>query len=294
MATNSHENALPCSQNLLEQLCRCQGRRSISDHLHACIRRRHTGGGAGGCAAGRDRAPGQAGVVVMAGRVDLRAHRTGRVRHEVLGTAFNGADDVRGSDIAAHARIGHDRASKVGVLTTCRRGTAKRGALTASEAETDRHVHEPAPGRPCRRGKESSKRLEGHGAGSCSNDLHGHRKGARCKEQALECLMPNCFHPDMICAKQEVTSTCQNSPYMPESLLPALVRSRTRHSFHLGVACGYGAARRAMYSNALPPNVAGRRGPSCVQDPSDAHPCPPGARHRVAREGELFGQASQI
>ena len=196
----SHENALPCSQNLLEQLCRCQGRRSKSDHLHACIRRRHTGGGAGGCTAGRDRAPGQAGVVVMAAGVDLRAHRTGRVRHEVLGTAFNGADDVRGSDIAAHARIGHDRASKVGVLTTCRRGTAKRGALTASEAETGRHVHEPAPGRPCRRGKESSKRLEGHGAGSCSNDLHGHRKGARCKEQALECLMPNGFHSDMSCA----------------------------------------------------------------------------------------------
>ena len=81
----------------------------------------------------------------MAAGVDLRAHRTGRVRHEVLGTAFNGADDVRGSDIAAHARIGHDRASKVGVLTTCRRGTAKRGALTASEAETGRHVHENQP-----------------------------------------------------------------------------------------------------------------------------------------------------
>ena len=168
---------------LLEQLRRCQGRRRKSDHLHACIRRRCTGRGAGGCAAGRDRAPGQAGVVVMAAGVDLGTHRTGRVRHKVLGTACNGAHDARGSDIAAHARIGHDRASKVGVLATCRRGTAKRGALTASEAETGRHVHEPAPGRPCRRGKESSKRLEGHGAGSCSNDLHGHRKGARCKSR---------------------------------------------------------------------------------------------------------------
>ena len=175
---------------LLQQLCRCQGRRRESDHLHACIRRRRTGGGG---STGRDRAPGQAGVVVMGAGVDLGAHRTGRVRHEVLRPAGDGAHDVCGSDIAAHACIGHDRASKVGVLAACRRGTAKRGALTASEAETGRYLHEPAPSRPCRRSKESSHRLEGHGAGSCSNDLHGHRKGTRCKEQALECLMPKCL-----------------------------------------------------------------------------------------------------
>ena len=173
-----------CTLLLLQQLCRCQGRRRKSDHLHACARRRCRTGG--GCAAGRDRAPGQAGIVVMVAGVDLGAHRTGGVRHEVLGTAGNGAHDIRGSDVAAHACIRHDRASKVGILAACRRGTAKRGALTASEAETGRYLHEPAPSRPCRRSKESSHRLEGHGASSCSNDLHGHREGARCKEQALE------------------------------------------------------------------------------------------------------------
>ena len=181
----------------LEHLCRRQSRRHKSDHLHACVRsRRLTGCGR---AAGRDRAPRQARVVVMAAGVHLGTHRTGGVRHEVLGTAGNGAPDVRGCDIAAHACIGHHRARKIGVLTACRSCAAKGGALTATKAETGWHVEEPAPSRPCWRSKEASKHLEGHGAGSCSDDLHGHRKCARCKERAPDCLVPKCLSPNQQC-----------------------------------------------------------------------------------------------
>ena len=201
----------------------------------------------------------------MGAGVDLSTHRTSGVRHEVLGTAGNGAHDIRGSDVAAHACIRHDRASKVGILAACRRGTAKRSALTASEAETGRYLREPAPSRPCRRSKESSHRLEGHGASSCSNDLHGHREGARCKEQALESgvLDAKMLAPHVSSAKQEVAASIRmhNATEAPAVAAAEMFPVLNPGAKMPSLAGGYGPARRAVYSDALLPNVTGRRGP---------------------------------
>ncbi|CAE7864182.1 unnamed protein product, partial [Symbiodinium necroappetens] len=128
----------------------------------------------------------------MATGVNLRTHRTGGGRHEVLGTTGNGSHDVRGCDIAESQLMPASGTTvQVKLESSQPAGVAQPREVPSLQlkprpAGTSRNQPQATPAGEAK--INASKRLQGHGAGSSSNDLHGHGKCAKCKERALDCL----------------------------------------------------------------------------------------------------------
>ena len=155
----------------------------------------------------------------MATGVNQRTHRTGGGRHEVLGTAGNGSHDVRGCGIAESQLMPASGTTvQVKLESSQPAGVAQPREVPSLQLKSRpafRSRNQPQP-TPAGEAKiNASKRLEGHGAGSCSKDLHGHRKSARCKERALDCLVPKCLSSESEVQSKKLQAIASMRCYLP-------------------------------------------------------------------------------